>query len=47
MPSCWRVAAALEAAFAGDAALARPVPDLAALQAAPPISGMAGFLGFD
>jgi Asp-tRNA(Asn)/Glu-tRNA(Gln) amidotransferase A subunit family amidase len=41
------VAAALEQAFAGDAALARPVPDLATLQAAPPISGMDGFLGFD
>jgi hypothetical protein len=41
------VAAALEEAFAGDAALARPLPDLAALKAAPPISGMDGFLGFD
>ena len=41
------VATALEEAFAGDAALARPVPDLAALKAAPPISGMEGFLGFD
>ena len=37
------VAAAIEEAFAGDAVLARPVPDLAALKAAPPISGMAGF----
>ncbi|MDO9707936.1 amidase [Paracraurococcus lichenis] len=41
------VAAALEEAFAGDPGLARPVPDLAALRAAPPISGMEGFLGFD
>ena len=41
------VAAALEEAFAGDPALARPVPDLAALRAAAPISGMEGFLGFD
>jgi Asp-tRNA(Asn)/Glu-tRNA(Gln) amidotransferase A subunit family amidase len=41
------VAAAIEEAFAGDAALARPVPDLAALTAAPPISAMDGFLGFD
>jgi len=41
-----RVAAALEAAFAGDASLARPLPDLAALRAAPPISAAEGFLGF-
>nr|WP_264185501.1 amidase family protein [Roseicella aerolata] len=41
------VAAALEEAFAGDAMLGRPVPDLAALRAAAPISGMEGFLGFD
>ncbi|TCZ55020.1 amidase [Roseicella aquatilis] len=41
------VAAALEEAFAGDATLGRPVPDLAALRAAPPISGMEGFLGFE
>lgn len=41
------VAAALEAAFAGDAALGRPLPDMAALRAAPPISGMDGFLGFE
>jgi Asp-tRNA(Asn)/Glu-tRNA(Gln) amidotransferase A subunit family amidase len=40
------VAAALEEAFASDPALRRPVPDLAALRAAPPISGMEGFLGF-
>lgn len=41
-----RVGAAIEAAFAGDATLGRPVPDLARLRAAPPISGMEGFLGF-
>jgi Asp-tRNA(Asn)/Glu-tRNA(Gln) amidotransferase A subunit family amidase len=40
------VAAALEEAFAGDAELGRPRPDIAALKAAPPISGMGGFLGF-
>ena len=40
------VAAALEEAFASDPALRRPVPDLAALRAAPPISGAEGFLGF-
>ena len=40
------VAAALEEAFAADPALRRPVPDVAALRAAPPISGMEGFLGF-
>ena len=42
-----RVAAALEALLAGDARTARPVPDLAALKAAPPISNSDGFLGFD
>lgn len=41
------VAAAIEEAFAGDAALARPVPDMAMLRAAQPISGMEGFIGFD
>lgn len=41
------VAAAIEAAVAGDAVLARPVPDLAKLQAARPISEMPGFLSFD
>ncbi len=41
------VAAALEALLAGDARTARPVPDLARLNAAPPISGVPGFLGFD
>ena len=42
-----RAAAAIEAALAGDTALARPVPDIAALAKAPPISSMPGFLGFD
>ncbi|WP_237214908.1 amidase [Falsiroseomonas oryziterrae] len=37
------VAAAIEAAVAGDAELARPVPDIAALKAAPPISSMPEF----
>jgi amidase len=41
------VAAAIEEAVASDPALRRPVPDLAALKAAAPISGMEGFLGFD
>ncbi|MCO6418990.1 amidase [Siccirubricoccus sp. KC 17139] len=41
------VAAALEAALAGDAALSRPVPDLAKLAAMPDIAGMEGFLGFE
>ena len=40
------VAAALEEALASDPELRRPVPDIAALRAAPPISGMEGFLGF-
>ena len=39
-----RVAAALEAHFAGDAAFRRPVPDVAALAKAPPIREMTGFL---
>jgi amidase len=39
-------AMALEALLAGDPATARPVPDIAALSAAPPISGMPGFLDF-
>jgi Asp-tRNA(Asn)/Glu-tRNA(Gln) amidotransferase A subunit family amidase len=42
-----RVAAELESLLAGDPRTARPVPDIAALKAAPPISGMEGFLGFD
>jgi Asp-tRNA(Asn)/Glu-tRNA(Gln) amidotransferase A subunit family amidase len=41
------VAAALEAALAGDARTARPVPDIAKLKAAGPISAMEGFIGFD
>ena len=40
------VAAALEKACAGDALLARPKPNLAALRAATPIASMEGFLGF-
>ncbi|WP_158923414.1 amidase [Acidisphaera sp. S103] len=42
-----RVAAELEALLAGDPRTARPVPDVAALKVAPPISGVEGFLGFD
>ena len=42
-----RVAAALEALLTGDARTARPVPDLAGLRSAPPISQAEGFLGFD
>ena len=42
-----RVAAELEALLAGDARTARPVPDIAALKAAPAISRMEGFMGFD
>jgi amidase len=38
------VAAALEDAFASEPVLRRPVPDVAALRAAPPISRMEGFL---
>ncbi|HEY4252215.1 MAG TPA: amidase family protein [Roseomonas sp.] len=38
------VAAAIEAAFAGDATLARPAPDLGKLRAAPPISAAEAFL---
>jgi Asp-tRNA(Asn)/Glu-tRNA(Gln) amidotransferase A subunit family amidase len=41
------VAAAIEAAAAGDATLGRPVPDLGKLRAASPISQMPGFLSFD
>jgi amidase len=41
------VAAELEALLAGDPRTARPVPDLARLKAARPISEMQGFLGFD
>ena len=41
------VAAALERLLAGDKRTARPIPDLARLKAAAPISGMEGFMGFD
>jgi Asp-tRNA(Asn)/Glu-tRNA(Gln) amidotransferase A subunit family amidase len=41
------VAAELEALLAGDVRTARPVPDLARLKSARPISEMQGFLGFD
>jgi amidase len=40
------VAAALEALLAGDPRTARPVPDIARLAAASPISKMPGFMGF-
>ncbi|WP_431280709.1 amidase [Humitalea sp. 24SJ18S-53] len=40
------VAASIEAACAGDAALRRPVPDVAALMKAGPISAMAEFMTF-
>ncbi len=42
-----RVAAAIEDAFAGDATLRRPVPDLAALKAAQPVKAMPGAVGWD
>ncbi len=41
------VAAELETLLAGDARTARPVPDIARLKSARPISEMPGFLGFD
>jgi amidase len=41
------VAAALERVLAGDARTARPSPDIAGLTKAPPLSGSAGFMGFD
>ncbi len=41
------VAAALEAALAGDPLTARPVPDIAGLMKARPISESPNFLGFD
>jgi Asp-tRNA(Asn)/Glu-tRNA(Gln) amidotransferase A subunit family amidase len=41
------VAHALETLLAGDPRTARPVPDIARLRAAPPISAMPGFMGFD
>ncbi len=42
-----RVAAELEAMLAGDVRTNRPVPDIAGLKAAPPISAMPEFLSFD
>jgi Asp-tRNA(Asn)/Glu-tRNA(Gln) amidotransferase A subunit family amidase len=39
-------AAAIEAMLKGDPRTARPVPDIAKLRAAAPISAMEGFLGF-
>jgi Asp-tRNA(Asn)/Glu-tRNA(Gln) amidotransferase A subunit family amidase len=42
-----RVAAAIEEAFAGDAVLRRPAPDLAALRAAAPIREVPGAIGWD
>ncbi|WP_428536160.1 amidase [Rhodopila sp.] len=42
-----RVAAELETLLAHDTRTARPLPDLAALRAAPPINASPGFLGFD
>lgn len=41
------VAAALEAALAGDPLTARPVPDIAALARARPLRESPGFIGFD
>jgi Asp-tRNA(Asn)/Glu-tRNA(Gln) amidotransferase A subunit family amidase len=41
------VAAALECMLEGDSRTARPLPDLGRLRAAPPLRGVAGFLGFD
>lgn len=41
-----QVAAALEQLFAQDTALARPVPDIAKLKAAPPIASMPEFKGW-
>ena len=40
------VSAALEEMLAGDPRTRRPVPDIAGLKAAPPISAMPGFMGF-
>ena len=42
-----RVAAELETLLAADPRTARPVPDIAKLKAAPPLSASPGFLGFD
>ena len=44
--ACALAATGQPAALAADPALRRPVPDLERLRAAPPISGMEGFLGF-
>jgi amidase len=41
------IAAEMEVMLAGDPRTARPLPDLARLKAARPISEMSGFLGFD
>ncbi|QOZ77322.1 amidase [Bradyrhizobium sp. CCBAU 53351] len=41
------VAAGIEAAFASDAQLCRPVPDLARLAATPPLSAAPGFLTWE
>jgi Asp-tRNA(Asn)/Glu-tRNA(Gln) amidotransferase A subunit family amidase len=42
-----QIAAALEEAFSDHPSLRRPVPDIAALRRAPPISSMDGFLGWE
>lgn len=42
-----RAAAALEALLSGDPRTARPIPDLVALETAPPLSQAEAFLGFD
>lgn len=42
-----RVAAELEKLLAGEPRTARPVPDIAKLKAAPPLSASPNFLGFD
>ena len=42
-----RVAAELETLLAADPRTARPMPDIAKLKAAPPLSASPGFLGFD
>jgi Asp-tRNA(Asn)/Glu-tRNA(Gln) amidotransferase A subunit family amidase len=41
------VAAAIEGMLAGDARTARPLPDLAKLRSAPPLSQSEGFFGFE
>ncbi|WP_456686173.1 amidase family protein, partial [Bradyrhizobium sp. P5_C11_2] len=41
------VAASLEAAFAGEPQLCRPLPDLARLAVAPPLSAAADFLTWE